>query len=577
LLYKVTFYRTEIKGYNDKLILLKQKNQTVQNVLSNVRHSGWWQSSGKFPETDVQALGTAISNISRPLYIVELNGSPAFSQSGTITVGNVKPTAADALPLLAYAPALHPQDLGDSEFKKTHHLRYAYVVGAMANGITSVEMVEEAGRNGMIGFFGAAGLMPQEIENAIFRLQRRMQSKPFGFNLIHSPADPALEQSTVDLYLRHNIRLVSASAYLGLTLPLVFYRVKGIHRDPRGRIVCPNKIIAKVSRVEVARKFFAPPPEKYVKHLVGQGLISDEQAAMATEVPMTDDLTAEADSGGHTDNRPALALLPTMMALRDEMTSAYHYANPIRVGLAGGIATPESTAAAFAMGAAYVLTGSINQACRESGTSDAVRRMLAEADQADVTMAPAADMFEMGVKVQVLKRGTMFPMRAARLYDLYSQHNSYDEIPADHREVLQRDFFKCSFEEEWEQTKRFFAERDPKQIELGEKNPKHKMALVFRSYLGRSSTWANTGDPARQIDYQIWCGPAMGAFNQWVKGTFLEKCENRTMVTVALNLLLGAAVATRQSWLRNQGIHIPREAATYRPLELSKIMALTDR
>ena len=29
-------------------------------------------------------------------------------------------------------------------------------------------------------------------------------------------------------------------------------------------------------------------------------------------------------------------------------------------------------------------------------------------------MAPAADMFEMGVKLQVLKRGTMFPMRAAQ-------------------------------------------------------------------------------------------------------------------------------------------------------------------
>ena len=31
---------------------------------------------------------------------------------------------------------------------------------------------------------------------------------------------------------------------------------------------------------------------------------------------------------------------------------------------------------------------------------------------ADVMMAPSADMFEMGVKVQVLKTGTMFAMRA---------------------------------------------------------------------------------------------------------------------------------------------------------------------
>lgn len=548
----------------------------MQNFQLNDHQSGWWQPAGNLPDTGKQALNSAILRLNRPLYVVNLNGRTAFAQDGTITIGNCKPRATDVMPLLGYAPALHPGQLGDSEFKKSHGLRYAYVAGAMANGITSVEMVEEAGRNGIIGFFGAAGLTPNEIEIAILRLQRSMQSLPFGFNLIHSPADPALERATVDLYLKHDIKRVSASAYLDLTLPLVLYRVHGIHRDSQGQIVCPNRIVAKVSRVEVARKFFAPPPQKYLKQLVEHGMISPAQAAMAVEIPMSDDLTAEADSGGHTDNRPALALLPTMLALRDEFASAYNYPKLIRVGLAGGIATPESTAAAFAMGAAYVLTGSINQACREAGTSAAVRRMLAEADQADVTMAPAADMFEMGVKVQVLKRGTMFALRAARLYDLYSRYSSYEEMPGNQREILERDFFKCSFDQEWEQTRKFFEARDPHQIALAENNPKHKMALVFRSYLGRASTWAKSGDPERKIDYQIWCGPAMGAFNQWSKGTFLEKCENRTIVTVALNLLFGAAVTTRLSWLRQQGIPMPYDAIKYRALELPRILALME-
>ena len=546
----------------------------MQKLNFDDHHSGWWQPSRGMPDTGEPALHKAILDVNRPLFIINFNGKTAFAQDGTITIGDRKPTGSDALPLMGYVPALHPKDLGDPGFKETHKLRYAYVAGAMANGITSVEMVTEAGRNGMIGFFGAAGLLPNEIESAIARLQESMGSRPFGFNLIHSPADPALEQATVDLYLRKGIRLVSASAYLGLTLPLVFYRVSGIHRDARGNVVCPNKIIAKVSRVEVARKFIAPPPEKYLRQLLERRLISAEQAAMVAEIPMADDLTAEADSGGHTDNRPALTLLPTMLALRDEITAAYNYPNPIRIGLGGGIATPESTAAAFAMGAAYVLTGSINQACLEAGTSDTVRRMLAEADQADVTMAPAADMFELGVKVQVLKRGTMFALRAAKLYELFSQYDSYETIPAAQREILQRDFFKCSFLEEWEQTKRFFAERDPQQIELAEQKPKHKMALVFRSYLGRSSTWAKAGDPARRIDYQIWCGPAMGAFNQWAKGTFLEKIDNRKTVTVAMNLLLGAAVTTRVNWLRHQGITLPREAAKYRAMELPNILKL---
>ena len=165
--------------------------------------------------------------------------------------------------------------------------------------------------------------------------------------------------------------------------------------------------------------------------------------------------------------------------------------------------------------------------------------MLAEARQADVTMAPAADMFEMGVKVQVLKRGTLFPQRAAKLYDLYSRHEAYDKIAAKDRKTLEDKFFCGSFEEQWRQTRAFFEQRDPKQIDRAERDPRHKMALVFRSYLGRSSGWAKTGDPKRKIDYQIWCGPAIGAFNEWVKGSFLEQPENRRVVTVALNLLLG--------------------------------------
>ena len=53
------------------------------------------------------------------------------------------------------------------------------------------------------------------------------------------------------------------------------------------------------------------------------------------------------------------------------------------------------------------------------------------------------------------------------------------------------------------------------------------MALVFRWYLGQSSSWANAGEPSRTVDYQIWCGPAMAAFNEWVRGSFLEQPENR--------------------------------------------------
>ena len=312
-------------------------------------------------------------------------------------------------------------------------------------------------------------------------------------------------------------------------------------------------------------KFMSPAPEKILRGLTESGKITADQAQLAALVPMAQDVTAEADSGGHTDHRPAIALLPSLCSLRDRMQTQFGHAQRLRVGLGGGIATPESVAAAFAMGAAYVVTGSINQACVESGTSDTVRKMLAEARQADVARAPAADMFEMGVTVQVLKRGTMFAMRAGKLHEWYRACESMDAIPVAEREKLEKTVFRLPLDEVWRQTREFFAERDPRQIERAEKNPKHKMALVFRWYLGQSSNWANRGVADRVMDYQIWCGPAMGAFNEWAAGTFLEAPENRCAADVGRALLYGAAVVHRANTLRAQGVQIAPECARVRP------------
>ena len=476
----------------------------------------------------------------------------------------------------AFVPACRPEDLGDPSFLADHRLRYPYLAGAMANGIGSAELVEAMGRAGMLAFFGAAGLPLAAVERAIDRLQTSLGDTPHGFNLIHSPNEPDLERAVADLYLRRGVRLVEASAYLDLTLPVVRYRLHGIHVGRDGAVVTPNRVIAKVSRVEVATKFFAPAPERLVQELVRRDELTPEQARLASRVPVAQDVTAEADSGGHTDNRPAITLLPTLLALRDRLQRQHRFDRPLRVGAAGGIATPASAAAAFAMGAAYVLTGSINQACVESGSSDLVREMLAQAEQADVAMAPAADMFEMGVKVQVLKRGTFFPMRAVRLYELYRSHNSLEEIAPAERSKLERDVFRAPLEEVWRQTRGYFLGRDPAQVQRAEREPKHKMALVFRWYLGQSSRWANAGEPDRKLDYQIWCGPAMGAFNEWVRGSFLEQPRNRRVVIVARNVLYGAALLLRLQLLRLQGVPLSPEWSRLEPLEPHQLDALFD-
>ena len=165
----------------------------------------------------------------------------------------------------------------------------------------------------------------------------------------------------------------------------------------------------------------------------------------------------------------------------------------------------------------------------------------------------------------------MFPMRASKLYEIYRSCNGIQEIPAGQRMMLEKSIFQDSLENVWKQTRDFFLRRDPAQVERAEKDPKHLMALVFRSYLGKSSQWATTGDVARKIDYQIWCGPSMGAFNEWAKGSFLEHSQNRKVDIVALNLLFGASVVMRINNLRWQGIPFSPDLLRVTPMDAGLI------
>jgi len=526
---------------------------------------GWWIGDLSELRADDGAIREAISDLRHPVTIVKREGAYAIASTGTTFFGPPEAPGTEALPVAGYVPPIFVRQLGDPTFLADHGIRFPYMTGAMANGIASVELVEAIGQAGILGSFGAAGLSLQQIEQAIDRLQACLGNTPYAINLIHSPNEPEHERAVVELYLRRNIRLVEASAYLDLTPHVVRYRVHGIHTDPNGHIVTPNRIIAKASRVEVATKWFSPPPERLLAQLLEKQQITAQQAKLAAQIPMAQDLTAEADSGGHTDNRPAITLLPTLLALRDRLQAQHRYTLSLRVGAAGGIATPASAAAAFAMGAAFLVTGSVNQACIESGSSDDVRKMLAQTQQADVIMAPAADMFEMGVKLQVLKRGTLFAMRAAKLFELYRTYDSIEQIPTSIRQQIEKTIFRAPLETIWQETRSFFLAREPGQVRRAESDPKHKMALLFRWYLGLSSRWANRGDTTRQADYQVWCGPAMGAFNEWTKGSFLEQPKNRRVVSVAFNILYGAAVTTRVNGLRSQGVRLSPQASRIMP------------
>jgi trans-AT polyketide synthase, acyltransferase and oxidoreductase domains len=516
-----------------------------------------WVGDASSLMRDAAQIKNLLLDFDKTVYVVDNDGT-YFTNEGAIDSGSGNH-------LLALLPPVSENQFGNPGFLRDYGVKYALYIGAMANAITSVEMVIAAGKAGMLASFGAAGLSMAKLEESILQIKAALPNGPFACNLINNIYEPVIEEQTVALYLKHQVRVIEASAYLRLSANIVHYRAAGLSRNADGSVKIANRIIAKVSRKEVAEKFIQPAPERILNELVQQGKITAEQADLAKLVPVADDVTVEADSGGHTDNRPLVSLLPTMIAFRDEMQKKHNYDQPVRIGAGGGISTPASTLAAYMMGAEYVVTGSINHASVESGACEHTRGLLCKAGMADVIMAPCADMFEMGVKVQVLRSGTFYAMRSQKLYDLYSKYDSIEAIPAAEREKIEKQIFKQSLDDIWEGTKQFFEQRDPSQIAKAEADPKKKMALIFRWYLGLSSRWSVIGDEERKMDYQIWCGPGMGTFNDWVHGTYLEGPEQRHIVDINRQLLHGCTYQYRVQQVLVAGGSLPTEIRTYYP------------
>jgi len=497
-----------------------------------------------------QALGASLLDSANSRDDHEDSVSSLLRLSSDLDQGFVNPSLATG-----ESRRVVPEKLGDPSFLADYGVDRAYVAGGMAKGIASVGLVTRMGKARLLSFFGSGGLTLEEIEHAIRKIQSELTTEePYGVNFLHNLLSPEEENRLVDVLLKLKATRIEAAAFIQLTPALIRYRVTGLRRDTTGRVRPRNRLLAKVSRMEVAARFLAPPDPRIVQGVRETGGITAEEATLAREISMADDICVEADSGGHTDKQVAFALLPTVVRLRDETSSQYPQARHVRIGAAGGLGTPEAIAASFLLGADFVMTGSINQATVEAGTSDLVKDLLTEADVHDFEMVPAGDMFEIGARVQVLKRGLMFPARANRLFEIYRRYGSLEEIEPGLRTEIEERYFGRTFEDVWEETCRHFSVVDPRECEEAQRNPRKKMAMVFRWYFFHSNRLALEGARDRKVDFQIYCGAAMGALNRWLKGTRWASWRARHVDDLAHLLMDGAArlIETRlSSWFTN--------------------------
>jgi trans-AT polyketide synthase/acyltransferase/oxidoreductase domain-containing protein len=126
-----------------------------------------------------------------------------------------------------------------------------------------------------------------------------------------------------------------------------------------------------------------------------------------------------------------------------------------------------------------------------------------------------------------LKRGLLFPARAARLHELWRGHTAGTALDASVRDRV---------------VDRYLAgEHRPATPPAPEGDGRAELAGLFRAYAERGLRLAVTGGGASRVDYLVHCGPAMGAFNQVVEDTELHPWRARTVEAISEVLMEGAA------------------------------------
>jgi trans-AT polyketide synthase, acyltransferase and oxidoreductase domains len=398
--------------------------------------------------------------------------------------------------------------LGDPGFARAHGTRLAYAVGGLPLGITSPALVARLAGDGLLGFLGTAGLDLERVEDDVRRLRAELPAgAPWGVSVARDPHRPAVAPRTIERLLELGVDRLEVTGYAEAAPELVRYRLAG---------GAPNRLLARVGDVGAAAAFLGPPPPQTVQMLYERGVIDEEQARRAAGITMADDVCVDAAAPDAPPLATELTLLPAVARCRAGLAA------PVRVGVAGALGTPAAVAAAFALGADFVLTGPLNQCSPEAGLGDRAKDMLAAAGPDDFTTAPAG---VDGQRERVLRRGTFFPARAEKLHTL--DHCGAAPDPAE-RERIERQFLLRGLDEV-----AAAADAGPLQAAL-------------RFYLADALRRACAGDEAERLNYRIVGGPEVGEFNEAVRGTPLEPWSARHVDDIARHLMDGAARLLQQ-------------------------------
>src|SRR5258705_13078422 len=245
------------------------------------------------------------------------------------------------------------------------------VIQGPLGGLSSQKLTAAVSNFGGPGSFGAHGLAPEAIKDAIAEI-RSLTSKPFAVNLWVSMEDEGARTSDENAFNRSLAPLAAHIAALGAPRPK-YKRYPWIRFEDQARVLLD-------ANVSVFSFIFGIPPQEILeecraKRIVTIGTATTPEEGAALQEAGVDAVVASGfEAGGHRSS--------FLRAAEDSLTGTFslvpQIANMVDVPViaAGGIADARGAIAALTLGAAAVQMGTVFLACEESGASFLHRQAL---------------------------------------------------------------------------------------------------------------------------------------------------------------------------------------------------------
>src|ERR1700675_1428104 len=245
------------------------------------------------------------------------------------------------------------------------------VIQGPLGGLSSQKLTAAVSNFGGLGSFGAHGLAPEAIKEAIAEI-RSLTSKPFAMNLWVSMEDEGARKSDESAFNRSLAPLAVHIAALGAPRP---------EYEPYSRMRFEDQARALLDeKVPVFSFIYGIPPREILeecraKHIVTIGTATTPEEGAALQGAGVDAIVASGfEAGGH---RGAF-----LRSAEDSLTGTFslvpQIADVVNVPViaAGGIADARGVIATLALGAEGVQMGTVFLACEESGASLLHRQAL---------------------------------------------------------------------------------------------------------------------------------------------------------------------------------------------------------